>query len=394
MTQNRLASPGLLVISLVLVALNMRPALASIAPILQTIRQELGLSGAAAGLLTTIPSVCMGVFAFLSAAMIRHVGLERSVFAALGLLGVATLARLAGHNVAVLYASTVAVGAGIAVAQAMLPSVVGRYFPNRSALITGIYTAGFNAGAVLAAAATVPLVELMNSWTAALAIWAVLVPPAMLAWYVASHRQTAHAMPVRSQAGTDNASFAPWRQLRGWLLGLFLAGSSCLYLSTLAWLAPRYHDAGLSAKESGFLFAWFTTVQIAGSLIAPALAQHQRDRRPWLSLMLLLAIAGMALIAFKPMSAPYLFVTLIGFGIGGLFPLALTLPLDYAREPTELGALTAVTLGVGYLLGSLGPLVLGTLSDLTGSYRVPFAALAGVAALMLIGGIVGLKPRR
>lgn len=393
MTNNRPAHPWLLTISLVMIALNMRPALASIAPVLETIREALGLSGMAAGLLTTIPSLCMGVFAFFSAATIRRFGLERSVSGSLALLGIATLARFAGHNIVVLYASTVAVGAGIAIAQAMLPSVVGRYFPHRSAMVTGIYTAGFNAGAALAAAATVPLASVMNSWTASLAVWAVLVPPAMLAWHVTTRQQSGHAVSAPVQPRGDNVSFAPWRQPRAWFLGLFLGGSGCLYLSTLAWLAPRYHAAGLSAGESGFLFAYFTTVQIAGALIAPALAQRTRDRRPWLALLLTLTIIGMGAIAFSPMAVPYVFVTLIGLGIGGVFPLALTLPLDYARTPEELGPLTAMTLGVGYLLGALGPLVLGTLNDLTGNYRMPFAALAGVALLMLIAATVGLKPR-
>lgn len=394
MPENRPIKPWLLLFGIVLIALNMRPALASISPILETIRYELGLSGTTAGLLTAIPSVCMGLFAFVSAAMIRRFGLERTVLGSLCLLGIATLARLAGHNVIILYASTVAVGAGIAITQAMLPSVVGRYFSHRSALVTGLYTAGFNAGAVLAAGATVPLARLADSWTVALAAWALLAPPAMFAWHLATRRSSGRAESAQDRASDDDTRFVPWRRPRAWFLGLFLAGSSSLYLSTLAWLAPRYHAAGLSAGESGFLFAFFTAMQIAGALIAPALAQRTHDRRPWLGLSLVLTIAGMGAIAFSPLTAPYLFVTLIGLGIGGVFPLALTLPLDYARMPAELGPLTAMTLGVGYLLGSLGPLGLGTLSDLTGGYRLPFAALASVAVIMLIAALIGLKPHR
>ena len=383
----------LLLISLVLIALNLRPALASISPVLDIIRGDLGLNGMTAGLLTAIPSVCMSLFAFASAVTIRRVGLERAVQWSVGLIGIATLSRLAGNQLLILYASTVAVGAGIAIGQAMLPSVVSRYFPHKTALVTGLYTAAFNAGAVLAAGATVPLRTLTGSWTIALAVWAALAVPAMLAWGTATRgkRQRPREASVDAE---DLTGTSPWLRGRAWFLGLFLGGSSCLYLSTLTWLAPRYQAAGLSADHSGFLFAFFTAVQVAGALIAPALAQQTRDRRPWLGLMLLLTVGGMLAIAISPLQAPYVQVTLIGLGIGGLFPLALTLPLDYAPTSGEVRRLVAMTLGIGYLLGALGPLGLGALTDLVGGYRLPFVALAGVALIMLISAIVGFRPIR
>jgi CP family cyanate transporter-like MFS transporter len=71
------SQPTLLLLGLVLVALNLRPALTSGSPVLESIRQDLGLSRAAAGLLTTIPTLCMGVFAFAAARVSERIGSHR-----------------------------------------------------------------------------------------------------------------------------------------------------------------------------------------------------------------------------------------------------------------------------------------------------------------------------
>ena len=371
---------ALLLVGLVLVALNLRPAFASVSPVLETIRQDLGLSRTATGLLTTIPVVCMGVFAFAAAGIGERLGLERGVLWAIVLIGAATAGRLLANTAAVLFATTVLVGIGIAVGQTLLPAVVKRYFAGRAALVTGLYTVGFNAGAAVAAGATVAVQRLSSgSWPAALAFWALLAVPAAAAWMPVARRGSAGAR--RRTVGAHPS--LPWKRPRAWLLSFFFAASSCLYWSVLTWLAPLYQDEGLSVGRTGLLLTIFTLVQILGALAVPALADRSQDRRLPLVLALGTTVVGLAAITLVPLANPWSFTALIGFGIGGLFPLALTLPLDYAPDPDAASRLTAMTLGVGYPLAALGPLAVGALRDATSSYAVPFGALVVLTATML-----------
>ncbi len=360
-TSTSLPKPGgrraLVLAGLVLAALNFRPAFASVSPVLETVRQDLGLSRAAASLLTTIPVLCMGVFAFGAARIGDRVGLERGVLWTIVLIGIATAGRLAGDAAVVLFVTTVLVGIGIAVGQALLPAVVKRYFPDRAALVTGLYTVGFNAGAAVAAGATVALESAFGgSWPAALAFWALLALPAAAVWSLA-----ARGSPGGARQGGVTHSSLPWGSPLAWLLGLFFAATSCLYWSVLTWLAPLYQDEGLSKGEAGFLLTLFTFVQIFAALVVPVLADRSRDRRPWLALVLVMNVAGLAAIAAVPLATPWGFTALIGFGIGGLFPLVLTLPLDYSPNPDAANRLTAMMLGIGYLISALGPLAIGAL---------------------------------
>src|ERR671932_2140761 len=174
---------ALLLVALFLVASNLRPAFTSVSPLLETIGQDLGLGRAALGLLTTIPVLCMSVFALTAARITERIGAERGVLWSVVLIGVATAARLAGEQVVALFASTFLVGVGIAVAQSQLPTIVKAHFPQRVALVTGLYTLGINAGAALAAEATALLKSLLEGfWPGALAFWSLLAVIAVVFW--------------------------------------------------------------------------------------------------------------------------------------------------------------------------------------------------------------------
>lgn len=388
----RSGNRAIVLVGLLLVAVNLRLAFASVSPLLETISRELDLSRSASGLLTTIPVLCMGVFAFFAARIGGWFGLERGILWSVVLIGLATAGRLAGDNVPMLYATTLLVGAGIAVGQALLPAVVKRYFADRAALVTGLYSVGFNVGAALAAGTTVSLeVAFGGFWPAALAFWALLALPAAVLWLKISTGAPREASqdPQQGAAGSS----LPWRSLWAWFLSFFFGASSCLYWSVLTWLPPLYQDEGLSKADTGLLLTLFTGGQIFGALVVPVLADRSTDRRVPLLLMLAVTGIGLGAIVLVPLASPWVFTALIGFGIGGLFPLALTLPLDYARDPQAASQLTSMVLGIGYLLAALGPLAIGALRDISGSYVISFGALVAIAAVMLLSTPL-LKPER
>jgi CP family cyanate transporter-like MFS transporter len=373
----------LLLVGLVLVASNLRPALTSVSAVLGTIQQDLGLSGAVSGLLTTIPVLCMSVFALSAAWITERIGAKRGVLWSVVLIGVATVGRLAGEDLVVLFTATFLAGIGIAVAQSQLPTIVKGHFPQRVALVTGLYTLGINAGAALAAEAT-PLLKglLKGFWPGALASWSLLAVVAVAFWLPFASRTRAREGPDAVSASTS----LPWRNRRAWLVSLFFGAQSCIYYSCLMWLAPLYADRGLGEGQAATLLTVFTLVQMPVSFFIPAFADRSEDRRPWLALTLIFNVFGLAAVALIPLAAPWApwaWAVTLGIGTGGLFPLALTLPADNAMDAGEASRLTAMAFFVGYLLSALGPLVTGGLHDATGDYLVPFIALGMLGTVML-----------
>ncbi|MBZ6494149.1 CynX/NimT family MFS transporter [Natrinema longum] len=377
-----------LLIGLLLVALNFRPAITSIPPVLEAIRADLGLSYTAVSLLTTVPTLLIGIFAFSAAPVSRLLGRERAILWATVLVGVGTALRVWGATAIVLFGTTVSIGIGIAISQTLLPSIVNDYFPERAALVTGLYTTSLGIGAAVAAGGTAPLTGVLGSWPRALAVWAVLAGIAAAVWAPISRSDDAG-----SRGAQSTQKRLPWRHTGAWITTLFFSAQTLLYYSELTWLAPLYVDLGWGTEQAGFVLTLFVIAQLGGSLGIPALADRWTDRRPWLVLAGVLNAIGLGGFVWFPFVSPWGWGILTGIGMGGLFALGLTLPSDLAPNADAAGRLTAMMIGVGYVVGAVGPVAIGGARDLLGSYGPSFIVLLGLNVAMLVT-MLWFRPNR
>ena len=381
------ASAALLGAAVFLTAINLRPVLASVSPLVEQIRADLGISRALAGALTTIPVVCMGLGAFLVPGFAGRVGTERAMVCAVVAIGAAAAARLAGTVEAILFASAFVAGVGIAVGQALLPAIVRARFAGHGMLVTGMYSMSINVGAAVAAAATVPIAAAAGSWTVGLAVWALPAAVALPVWLVLAARRGV------AGAGPGPRGRLPWRSRRAWQLALFWAGSSALFLSVLAWAPSLYEDRGLTSEQAGFLLMVFTLIQPLMAIGTGVLARRKEDRRAPLVAAMLVSAIGLVGLAVAPLAAPWLWVLLVGIGLGIEFPLVLSLFVDYAPDAASATGLSGMGFGVGYLLAALAPIGVGALRDASGAYEAPFLVLAALSFALAAGALVFRPPR-
>lgn len=381
--------PGLLLAALLLVALTLRAALASIPPLVPTIEADLGLSGAAAGALTTLPVLCMGLFAPPAHRMAQRFGREAAIAVALVLLLAGFALRLAGSFTPTLFLAVLLGGIGIAVAGTVLPGVVKEFFPERSGTVTGFYLAGMMVGATAASALAVPLATVLGSWQASIASWGVLAVVALAAWLPVV-RKVNEREGEEAEAGTHGL---PWRSRTAWLVAAYLTMNSVLFYSLLAWIAPAYESFGWTGERAGLLLAEFSVVQLVSALTIPLAAARMPDRRPLFGLVVGLAVVGLVAVTWVPMGAPWVWIAILGYGLGGGFTLGLALLVDYAPDPTQSAGLSAMAFLASYSIAAAGPLLLGALRDVTGGFRVPFLLLLATGVLQL-GLVTRLRPGR
>ena len=375
----------LVVVAIVLASLNLRPAMASLAPLIETIRLDLDLSFTALGLLTTIPVICLGVFPVVANRLATRIGIERALLLALTVITVATVVRLAGHQVAILFISAFAVGLGVASAQTYVPAIAKRHFGANASVVTALYATTMSASAVIVLATTPLLTRYLGSWPAGLAIWSL---PALLGvafWIPIACGSRPAPRPETKPAGL------PWRDPLAWRITLFSAMAFILFFSILAWYAPVYQAQGWSDAAAGSLLAILFAMQLIGTSTVAAAAARRMDRRLLLLIGTLLSVLGLAGVAFAPLSAPWIWAVLTGLGLGVQFTTALTLPVDFGATPEEVGRLTAMAMSVGYLLAAIGPVAVGWLRDLTGGFEVPIAILV-VLVIALTLPVLRLSP--
>ncbi|AHY47428.1 Cyanate permease [Rubrobacter radiotolerans] len=371
----------LLLAAILLTALNLRTALASVSPVYTFIQEDLGIGRAAAGLVVTLPVLCMALFAPLATLVGHRLGRRAMILFSVALIGAATALRIEG-GLFTLFASALAVGVGIAAIQALMPEVIKQSFPERSATINGAYTSSMALGATVAALAVVPLTQL-SGWPAALSVWSVLALPALLAWLalggIEEVRAPGAADPLRERL--------PLRVPRVWMTMAFFAMTSLMYFSVLSWISQVYEDAGLSPSRAGVALSVFTGVQILSAFLVPTLANRFPDRRPVLVGVITTTVVALVLITTVPTAAPwtpFAWAALIGASQGALFPLALTLPLDNTRTPEMAGRLTSACFLAGYGVASLGPTTIGAIRDATGGFTTPLLILAAIACAQIV----------
>ncbi|KWS21575.1 cyanate transporter [Pseudomonas syringae] len=376
-----------LMISVLLVALNLRPSMAAVGPLLVAIRLDVPLGFGTASLLTMLPVMAMGLAMFFGMGIARYLGSYRSIMLSLALIGLATLARLFLDSAAELIFSAVLAGLGIALIQALMPALIKSRFKADVSLYMGLYVTAIMGGAALAASFSPLVMSSSGSWRVGLAVWSLLALLAMCFWFAQRHVLQSDA----SIAAGHRQTF--FHMPRAWMLGIFFGLGTASYTCVLAWLAPYYLENGWGEQGAGLLLGFLTLMEVVSGLLVPALANRSRDKRVALVVLLILMMTGFAGLILMPQQLGLLWACLLGLGIGGLFPMSLIVSMDHCDDPQQAGSLTAFVQGVGYLIASLSPLLAGVIRDLTGSFAGAWWSLMALVVIMLLM-VVRLDPRR
>ena len=366
-----------LMFSIILVALNLRPSMAAVGPLLSAIRGDIPLSFSLASLLTMLPVMAMGLAMFFGIGVSQRLGEQRTVVLSLLIIGLATVSRLFLDSAAELILSAVLAGIGIALIQALMPALIKSRFSDNVSVCMGLYVTSIMGGAAIAASFAPLVMTRTDSWRVGLAIWAALALVALLFWSAQRSRR-----PTPSAKSSSNESF--FTNFRAWLLAIFFGLGTASYTCVLAWLAPYYVEKGWSEQQAGLLLGFLTAMEVLSGLLTPAIANRSRDRRLVLVVLLTLIMAGFCGLILSPQHLSLLWPCLLGLGIGGLFPMSLIVSLDHLDNPQRAGGLTAFVQGIGYLIAGLSPLMAGMIRDQMGSFEWAWWSLTGVMALMIL----------
>jgi CP family cyanate transporter-like MFS transporter len=374
----------LLVVGIVLLAVNLRPALTGLTPLIGQIRADTGISYGVAGLLTALPLLAMGLLSPIASLLAHRFGMERVLLASMLVLAAGILLRSAGA-VTALFLGTAVLGAAIAIGNVLLPGLVKREFPERVGLMTSTYSTALAVSAAIAAGASFPLADQVGiGWRASLGAWALLALVAAVAWLP----QMRSARPTNASPADSQKVNGPWRSALAWQVTLFMGLQSLGYYVVLTWLPEILQEqAGISASLAGWMLALAQAVGIASIFLAPVLASMRPSQHGVVVVAVALAGAGALGLLVAAETATALWVVLLGLGQGACFSLALTFFALRAPDSEHAAALSGMAQTVGYLLAAVGPFLFGLLRDTTHAWTVPLALLFAVAVCLLLTGL-------
>ncbi|MFG1737917.1 MFS transporter [Micromonospora chalcea] len=385
---------GLLVLTgMLLVALNLRAAVTSLGALLDEVRVGLGLSGAMAGLVTTLPTIAFAGLGALTPWLVRRWAAPRVLVLAMLALTVGQVLRALTDSAAIFVLTSALALAGIAVANILLPMLVKQHFSHRTGLVTGAYTMALTVGTTVAAAAAVPVAHAFGSWRAGLGVWAGLAALAVLPWVpLALRARAARRAAPPAVAVAAPARVRPERTRLGWAMAVYFGAQSLSGYAIMGWLAQLFRDAGYRPEAAGLLLAGVTALGVPVALMMPTLAGRLATLRPLVLSLTVFSAAAYTGLALAPRGLAPLWVLLLALGQGA-FPLILTTIGLRARTAEGTVALSAFAQSTGYVIAALGPLLVGILYEATGGWTAPIGFLLVALAVQTAAGMVIARPR-
>lgn len=435
-------------IGMVIAALNLRPAISGLGPLLEEVRLGLGMNGTVTGLLTSVPPLCFAVFGGLAPRLARRWSPATVVLA--GMVAITTglaLRPFAGGTGTFLAATALAL-AGIAVSNVLMPVVVKQWFPDRVGSMTGLYSMALALGTASAAAVTVPMTEALGgSWRVGLGVWAFLAAVAIVPWAVVFRDRSARApephagreaVPEETEAGEARTEARPKASLTkasrtkasgtgafrtkaprtkpprisasgagsagagaalrigrsptAWALGVFFGLQASAAYITMGWLPQIFRDAGVSASAAGLMLAVVMGMGVPLSFVLPKVAARMRHQGPLVVALGACGLVGYAGLWFAPAAGAWAWALVLGIS-NCAFPLALTMIGMRSRSSAGVVKLSAFAQSTGYLISIPGPLLVGALHDVSGDWKIPLLLMAALMLAQMATGMLAGRDR-
>ncbi|MBW3080498.1 MFS transporter [Bifidobacterium saguinibicoloris] len=408
------AVPALLAALVFLVALNLRPAIAAVGPVLARIGDDLGWGEGVLGVLGAMPLWAFAAVSPLVRFVTRRLGVDRTILVALLVLAAGDLVRSFGGPTGV-WLGTFAVGAGIAAGNVLVPVIAKRDYARHVALAAGVYSGCITAGSAIAGLTSAWLATSLGGWRPSLAVWAVPALAVAVLWSVRVAWGSRNGRGPRGVKGAVSGAVAPmgrppapasgpvpaetshprplWRRPMTWWVTLFMGLQSAAFYTMSNWLPSLVSAAGFTETQAGVQLFVFQSLGILSGLLIPAL-MHVRGNQVCAALAASapMAVAGIGWLA-APAASP-LWSVVGGMGQGASLVVAFTLISLRGRTPEETVALSGMAQSIGYLVASVGPLAFGALAEWSGAWTAPLVLFTALAFGQCVVAVLAGDARR
>lgn len=366
---------------LVLAAMNLRPAITGLSPLLPEIEAAYGLTPPSAVLLVAVPVLVLGLGAPLAPWLARRVGQTRAVLVGLVVLSVGLLVRSLWGPA--LFPATVLAAVGITVVAVALPAVVKSYDPARQGHWTAVYGFAMAVGAGVAPAVTAFLERAGVPVRASVGAWALLAAVGVVAWLLPRWTREHEAGAVDA-APSGSGGFGALRTTAGRSLALYFGLQAFLFFVVVTYLPQFARDSGTATELAALLLTFFSLLAAVGSWVAPRLVASLPDPRPMMLGLSLASLVGMGMLA---LGGPVVVaVTLIGIGQGSIFPTALALFVVRAADPATAASLSMTSQSLGFVGAAVAIVVLAQVHHAVASWPVLWLVALGT---VVVQGLVG-----
>ncbi|UTH07279.1 MFS transporter [Macrococcoides canis] len=373
----------LLLTAVIVVAATLRAPLTVIGPIISEIGNELSLNHTMLGGLTTIPLIMFGIVSPFVAKISGKIGMSMTLFAGMLLLLSGLIIRII-PNVTWLVVGTILVGAGIAIGNVILPSFVKWRFPAHIGLMTGVFAATMNLTAGIGGGLSVPLSRYNDyGYQFALGFWIILSVIGIIVWLPQlKHNPKQQVSVSKRKIYYSKLAIA---------IALMMGFQSMNFYSTVTWFPEILIHYGVSQETAGYMLMLNQFAQLPMTFMMPVIAMKMNNQRPLVIAFTILFLVGFTALQFNHIVLIVIGMIATGLAGGAAFSLCMLFFSLRARTNDDAIKLSGFSQSVGYFIAAIGPVLMGYLNDVTGTYTTSFMMFYAIAICMFIFGMIASK---
>lgn len=375
----------LLLIGVILIGANLRVPITSVGALISFIRDDLAISNTTAGLITTLPLLAFAFLSPFAPKIANRFGMEWTIALSILLL-IAGIAVRSITGIGFLFIGTLFVGLAIAFGNVLIPGIIKMNFPLKIGVMTGIYAVVMNIFGALGSGLSVPISTIGNfGWQGALSIWGVLTVIALIVW-LPQLRKKADDSPKAQVKKEQKTSL--WRSKTAWCVTLFMGGQSLAFYTLIAWLPDILHTIGYNANSAGWMVFLMQFALIPITFIIPVIAEKMKNQIGLAVGTALLFMTGFTGLIFGNMALVPLWAIFLGIAGGTGFSLSMMFFTLRTRDGKEAAELSGMAQSFGYLLAAVGPVLAGTLHDVSSGWVLPLVFLIAISLMLLVAGSI------
>ncbi|GIN56012.1 MFS transporter [Lederbergia ruris] len=374
----------LLLLGIILVGANLRAPLTSVGSLISFIRDDLGLSHAVAGSITTLPLLAFAFLSPFAPKLANRFGMEKTIFFSLLLLTIGLMVRSL-FGTSFLFIGTIMIGMAISIGNVLLPGFIKINFPLKIGFVTGIYAVFMNLFGAFGSGLSVPIASIKGmGWKGSLAFWTVVAIIALLVWLPQLRKATESAKVVKAPVQKGKSI---WRSPLAWHITVFMGLQSLIFYTLITWLPEILQTHGYSTSAAGWMLFLMQFALIPITFIIPVTAEKLKDQRLLTGVTAIFFMAGVVGLFLGSKLLIPLSVILIGIAAGSAFSLSMMFFSLRTSNGQEASEMSGMAQSFGYLLAAIGPMLFGGLHDLFHSWKVPLLLLFLIAVIIFIAGV-------
>lgn len=379
----RYKSMFLLLAAVIVVAATLRAPLTVIGPIISEIGDTLSLNHAMLGGLTTIPLIMFGIVSPFVAKISGKIGMSMTLLSGMLLLLCGLIVRIL-PNVTWLITGTILVGTGIAIGNVILPSFVKWRFPAHIGLMTGVFAATMNLTAGIGGGLSVPLAHYNDyGYQFALGFWIIPSVIGLFVWLPQLKHNPKPAVSV--------SSHRIYHSKLAVAIALMMGFQSMNFYSTVTWFPEILIHYGVSQETAGYMLMLNQFAQLPMTFMMPVIAMKMNNQRRLVIAFTMLFLIGFTALQFNHIVWIVIGMIATGLAGGAAFSLCMLFFSLRARTNEDAIKLSGFSQSVGYIIAAMGPVLMGYLNDMTGTYTTSFIMFYIIAICMFIFGMIASK---